>query len=168
MKGFRLSVELAAPNPANSVPEELPNENVDVVGSFCSELVATEVGSAVEVVEGMVVVESFVDLTAESRDGKPPNRVGSGWVLGGEAGVGNETLDESPPSGVGASTGVGSTFAGVGKTDVAGEGVIGAASTGGVGEGDVDCAISCKPDVVEKPFVPAERGVWRDITKGAG
>jgi hypothetical protein len=90
-------------------------------------------------------------------------------VLGGEAGLGNETLDESPLNGVGASTGVGSTFAGVvGKTDVAGEGVIGAASTGGVGEGDVDCAISCKPDVVEKPFVPAERGVWCDITKGVG
>jgi hypothetical protein len=78
VKRFGLAVELVAPNPANSVPEELPNENADVVGSFCSKLVATEVGSAVEVVEGTVVVESFVDLTAESRDGKPPNRFGSG------------------------------------------------------------------------------------------
>jgi len=77
VNGFGLSDGLMAPNLANDVPDELPNENVDGVGSFCSELVATVLDSVVGVVEGIDVVETLADSTAGSRDGKPPNGPGA-------------------------------------------------------------------------------------------
>ena len=78
VNGFDFSVELVAPNPANSVPDEPPNENFDTVGSFCSEVVAVGVRSTVEVAEATVVVGASVDSTTELWDGKPPNKLGGG------------------------------------------------------------------------------------------
>lgn len=51
VNGFGPPVEL--PNPAKGVPAELPNENSDDVGPFCSELVGTGLGCIVAVVEGV-------------------------------------------------------------------------------------------------------------------
>jgi len=73
---FGLSGGLVTPNPANDVPDELLNENVDGVGPFCSELVAAGLDSAVGVVEGKDVVETLVDSTTGSWDGKPPSGPG--------------------------------------------------------------------------------------------
>jgi hypothetical protein len=72
---FWPSVKLVAPNPANDVPDELPNENTGVVDPFRSGLVATELGSIVEAVEG---VGMLVGSGAEIRDGRPPNKVSGG------------------------------------------------------------------------------------------
>lgn len=63
VNGFGFSVEVVAPNPVNSVPDELLNENVDVTDSFRSELVAAGVGLTADVAEEPVVVETFVGST---------------------------------------------------------------------------------------------------------
>ena len=78
VNGFRFSVEEVAPNPANGVPDELLNENIGFIGSFCSESVAAGVGPVAEIVGGEFVVETFVDSTAGLRDGNPPNKPNGG------------------------------------------------------------------------------------------
>lgn len=65
--------EFVAPNPENDVPDELPNENIDDIGSFCSELVVAGFGSVVGVFLGDW---AFVDSGVGLWDGKPPNRLG--------------------------------------------------------------------------------------------
>lgn len=136
VNGFGASIELVAPNPTNDVPDELPNENIDVVGTFCSELVAAGVGPIVEDVGATPMVEAFVDSTAGLSDDNPPNKPGSGWALGGGPG---ETLGGFPLKGVGGASGVVSTFAeGVGKFCVAWEEITGVETTGGVGRGKLD------------------------------
>jgi hypothetical protein len=60
VNNFVPSVELVAPNPANGVPDELPNENIDDVGPFCSGFVSTELVSTL-----VVVVWIFVESGAE-------------------------------------------------------------------------------------------------------
>ena len=55
-----------APNPANGVAGELPNENIDGVDPFRSESVG--LGSVVETTEG-----TFLDSVAGLMDGKFPN-----------------------------------------------------------------------------------------------
>ena len=163
MNGFWLSFELVAPNPEDGVPDELPNENIDVIGSFCSELVTAGVGSTVEVVEGRAVVETFVDSTVGLWDGRPPNKLG-----GGKTGKATEAFGGSPPNGAGAGSGVGSTFAeGVGKVGIAGE-IVGVTPTGGAGGRNIDFVVSRGLGVVIRPFAPAAGGALSDFTRGVG
>jgi len=77
VNGFGFSVDPVAPNPVNGVPDERLKVNIDVIGSFCSELVVG-VGPIVGVVEGPVIVETFVGSTAGLWDGKPPNELDGG------------------------------------------------------------------------------------------
>jgi hypothetical protein len=63
VSGFKLSVELASPNLAKGVPDELSSENIGDVGPFCSELAVAGFGSIVVVVGvGWTFVESGVGL----------------------------------------------------------------------------------------------------------
>lgn len=78
VNGFGFSVEVVAPNPVNGVPDELLNENIDVIGPLCSELIAAGVDPMVDVTEGPVVVGTFVGSTAVLWDGKPPNKLDAG------------------------------------------------------------------------------------------
>lgn len=71
---FGPSVGLVSPNPANGVPDELLNENIDAVDPFRSEPMVAELGSIV-LVEG---VWTSVDSGTGLSDGKPPNRLGGG------------------------------------------------------------------------------------------
>jgi len=75
VNGFGFSVEVVAPNPVNGVPDELLNENIDVIGSFWPELVAAGIVPVVDVAEGPAVVETFVGSAAGLWDGKPLNKL---------------------------------------------------------------------------------------------
>lgn len=65
VNGFRLPVELVAPNTGSGIPDELPNENIDGVNPFCSEAATAGPGSIIEVTEGTDVVETSVEAVAE-------------------------------------------------------------------------------------------------------
>ena len=78
VNGFGPSVALVGPNPGSCVPDEPPNENINGVSRFCSELVATGLDSIVEVVEGTRVVGISADSAEELWDGKSPGELGSG------------------------------------------------------------------------------------------
>lgn len=72
---FEPSEETVAPNPANGIPDELPNENIDDVDPFCSELIVVCLGSIVGPTEG---ADTFVGSGLGLLDVKSPNKPSGG------------------------------------------------------------------------------------------